>query len=154
MWRRATQLPREALDRSGGGGGQVLQGVSLHAGTAHHPLSSHVTIPELAWMALLHVAQRGAVQEEHELASAAFGVLRDAARSRKRDNVTVEGAMLHLEALAVAGRLPVELRPLREAVSDCKHTLVFSTASSLSALRYIPVKVRSSSRRTSKPSSS
>lgn len=84
---------------------------------------------------------RDTAQSEEELPAAAFGVLRDAARTRKVDAEVVEGAMVHLEGLSSSGQLAVRYLPDIDAVLKREYALVFSTATSFRPFQYIPVKV-------------
>ena len=80
-------------------------------------------------------------QKPEELPAAAFGVLRDAARTRKVAPVTVEGALVYLETLAVERGMPSKYTVNEKAGREQTYRLIFSMASSLQAFRYIPVKV-------------
>lgn len=78
------------------------------------------------------------VQTEEESASAAADLLRTAATTRSVQGRLVEGAMLHLEALCSTGKISSEtLLPMKTILAG-RHKLVFSTATSLPMLQYIP----------------
>jgi hypothetical protein len=84
----------------------------------------------------------GSAQAEAELAAAATGTLRDAARTRKVKPELLEGALAHLDRLATSGHLPEHLAVSLEEVLSRTHRLIFSTATSTRWLQYIHVKVR------------
>jgi hypothetical protein len=85
---------------------------------------------------------RDVAQREDDLPAAAFGVLRDAARTRNMDAEVVEGAMVYLEGLSSSGQLAEGYLPDINTVLEREYALVFSTATSFRPFQYIPVKAR------------
>lgn len=68
-----------------------------------------------------------------------MGLLRTAATKRGVDGRLVEGAMLYLEDLYTSGDIaPASQMPMDDVLQG-KYELVFSTATKIRALQYIPV---------------